>query len=114
MILKMPLPPSLNNMFATYNGRRIPSREYKAWKQAAAPVLMDQWRAAGGDVPGKSYALHYRFNIDHKSDIGNREKAATDLLVATIPGFPGDQWCDEITIRRDRTVDGAVVEIIQL
>src|SRR4051812_3679686 len=25
------MPPSSNNMFATYNGRRIPSREYKAW-----------------------------------------------------------------------------------
>lgn len=114
MILRFPLSPSLNNAFATFNGRRIPSREYKAWKLAAAPMLMEQWDAQGQPKFTKHYALHYRFNIDHKSDIGNREKCATDLIVATIPGFPGDQWADQISIMRDRTIEGAIVEVIQL
>ncbi len=106
-----PVPPTTNHLFATYNGRRIISREYKAWKADAGPKVIEQWEAQGRPVPPKGYSLHYRFNIDHKSDIGNREKAATDLLVAVIPGFPGDQWVNEITIRRDRTIDGAIVEV---
>jgi len=101
-------------MFATYNGRRIISREYKAWKASAAPMLIDQWQQQDRALPGKHYALHYRFNVNHQSDIGNREKAATDLLVSTIPGFPGDQWVDQISIARDRTIDGAIVEVEQL
>lgn len=114
LTFRLPLPPSLNNMFATFNGRRIPSREYKVWKAETAPLVIEQWQQQDRAIPGKHYALHYRFNIDHKSDIGNREKAATDLLVATIPGFPGDQWADQISIMRDRTIDGAIVEVVQL
>lgn len=118
MLITMPLPPSLNNAFATVTikgkSRRIISREYKAWKLAATGIVIDQWQAQGQPKFSKPFALHYRFNIDHKSDIGNREKCATDLLVAVIPGFPGDQWCDRITIDRDRTIDGAVVEVVSL
>ena len=118
MLIAMPLPPSLNNAFATVTikgkSRRIISREYKAWKEAAQGPVIDQWEAQGKPKIGKPYALHYRVNIDHKSDIGNRKKCATDLLVATIPGFPGDQWCDRITIVRDRSVVGAVVEVVAL
>lgn len=114
LTFRLPLPPSLNNMFATYKGRRIISREYKAWKADAAPKVMEQWDEQDRRLPDKHYALHYRVNINHQSDIGNREKAATDLLVATIPGFPGDQWCDQISIVRDRGVDGAVVDVVQL
>lgn len=111
LTLSLPLPPSLNNMFATFNGRRIMSREYKAWKAVAGPKAVEQWEEQGKVLPPKGYSLHYRFNIDHKSDIGNREKAATDLLVAVIPGFPDDQWCNEITIKRDRGIDGCIVEV---
>lgn len=114
LTFRLPLPPSLNNMFATFNGRRIPSREYKAWKADAGPKVMEQWIQQDQALPERHYALHYRVNIDHKSDIGNREKAATDLLVSTIPGFPGDQWCDQISIMRDRTIEGAIVEVMQL
>lgn len=106
--LSFDLPPSLNNAFATYNGRRIISREYKAWKKAAGAQIASQIRRLPS-VP-LHYALHYRFNIDHRSDIGNREKCATDLLVA-MKLIPGDQWCDRLLIERDRTINGAHVTV---
>lgn len=118
LTIAFPLPPSLNNAFATVTvkgkSRRIPSREYKAWKASAQGPVIDQWVGQGQPKISSPFALHYRFNIDHKSDIGNREKCATDLLVSTIPGFPGDQWCNRITIERDRSIDGAIVEVRSL
>ena len=118
MILHLPLPPSLNNAFPTVRirgkNRRVPSAEYKAWKMGAGLIALQQWRARGSPLFARHYASHWRFNIDHGGDIGNREKCGTDLLVATIPGFPGDQWCDRILIERDRTIEGAVVEVTQL
>lgn len=113
MILHFPMPPSLNNAYATFNGRRIPSRELKAWKKAAANAVADQLIEQGIPIFDKHYALHYRFNVNHQSDIGNREKCATDLIVA-LKIVPDDCWCDRIMIERDRTIDGATVEITQL
>ena len=61
----------------------------------------------------KHYALHYRFNVNHRSDIMNREKCATDLLVA-MKIIPDDCWCDRAVVERDRTIEGAVVTVRQL
>lgn len=110
LTLAFPLPPSLNNAFATYRGRRIISREYKAWKVNAGKAIADQLATMSPPSIGRSYSLHYRFNVNHQSDIGNREKCATDLLVA-MKLIPGDQWCDRILLERDRTVDGAIVTV---
>jgi hypothetical protein len=113
MILTFPLPPSSNNAYATFNGRRIPSRELKAWRIEARCAITEEMAFGSVATFGKPYALHYRFNVNHQSDIANREKAATDLLVA-LGIVPDDCWCDFLTIRRDRNIDGAIVEIEQL
>lgn len=111
LTLALPLPPSLNNAYASFNGNRIPSRQLKAWKKAAKALVIEQWEQQGRPAISKPYALHYRINVNHQSDIGNREKCATDLLVATIPGFPDDKWVNRITIERDRSIDGAIVVV---
>lgn len=40
--LTLPWPPGVNNLFATYRNRRIPTRRYKAWQEAAAASLAQQ------------------------------------------------------------------------
>jgi hypothetical protein len=110
----LPVPPSANNLFATYNGRRIISRAYKAWRKTAAETLLEQWRAADQPVIGQPYAVHIELNVNHQGDIANREKAITDLLVATIPGFPGDQWVNRMLIERNREIPAARVEVMTL
>lgn len=107
--LSFALPPSLNNAFPTVNGRRIVSREYKAWKALAAKSVAEQIaQLPRSPNVGKHYSLHYRFNVNHKSDVCNREKAATDLLVA-MKIIPDDCWCDRVVIERDRSIEGAHV-----
>lgn len=108
---EIPMPPSTNNLFATFNGRRIISREYKAWRERAAQRLTIAWHAAGEPLIGKPYAMLIRVNLNHKGDITNRIKAIEDLIVANIPGCPGDQWVNDSRIIRDRTVEEAQVEL---
>lgn len=115
---ELPIPPSANGLFTEVkvNGktRRIISRAYKAWKAEAAKALLEQWEAADKPTIGKPYAIHIAVNVNHQSDIFNREKAITDLFVSTIPGFPDDCWINQGTIERNREIDGARVEVVTL
>lgn len=112
----LPMPPSANNMFASVlikgKQRRIISRDYKAWRKLAAVTLIEQWEAADKPIIGKPYSVHIELNLNHQGDIANREKAITDLLVATIPGFPGDQWVNQMLIQRNRDIPAARVEVM--
>lgn len=114
MTFDLPMPPSTNNLFATFvqkgKTRRIPTREYKAWRKLAADVLGAQYARYGSPAVHKPVALHIRLNLNHKGDIANREKAITDLLVEHLD-MPDDCWVDRIVIERDRTVEAAVVSI---
>lgn len=37
----LPLPPSVNNLFATVGRKRVKSREYRAWLAACEPLLVE-------------------------------------------------------------------------
>lgn len=120
MTFDLPMPPSTNNLFATILAKRkgkgqpvptrIPTREYKAWREAAAEKLGAQYARYGSPAIHKPIALHIRLNVNHQSDIANREKAITDLLVEHLD-MPDDCWVDRILIERDRTVEAAVVTV---
>lgn len=117
---ELPMPPTANNLFATFipkkggKPRRIISREYKAWRAEAGASLLEQWEASDRPIISPPYAVHIDLNLNHQSDIANREKALVDLLVATIPGFPGDQWVNRILIVRNREIAAARVEVVTL
>lgn len=83
--VEVPIPPSTNNLYATVGRRRIPTREYKAWREAAGPVVR---RLA----PATAFPVELRYTLTGKvnalRDIGNVEKALTDQLVfeGVLPG----------------------------
>jgi hypothetical protein len=93
---------------------RFPSAEYKAWKRNASADLLSAWIDQGKPYIGKPYAVHIELNLSHQSDIANREKALCDLLVSTLPGFPGDQWINRLLIERNRDIPAARVEVVTL
>lgn len=107
--VELPRPPSINNAFATFNNRRIPSREYKAWKLEAAQMLMAQRaRCAIGPV---EITITVDESPRYPSDIDNRIKPVLDCLVdnGIIDGDTGK------TVRKVTalwgSVPGALVEI---
>lgn len=81
--LSLPYPPSVNGL--TFNAKkgagkgRVATEAYNAWKQAAGTRVKDSHRAGFG---------RYYLNIavrrpdERRRDLGNLEKAISDLLVA--------------------------------
>src|ERR1700744_389751 len=78
-IIALPPPPSVNNLFTNdgKRGRRI-SKHYKAWRDQAGWQLV---RQRPGCIKGR-YALEIYVQANARADIGNLEKACSDLLQA--------------------------------
>lgn len=76
--LTLPWPPALNNLFATFNNRRIPSRRYKAWLAEAQASL----RAQRPDRIAGSFEASFVLSPPdrRKRDLDGLAKAALDLL----------------------------------
>lgn len=95
VILTIPKPPSTNNLFIGSGKRRIRSPGYRAWAEAAGWELQRQ-------RPSKTVgpvSLFYEIQepaTKRRTDLGNYEKAATDLLV-THELIEAD---DQFTVRR--------------
>jgi len=112
MNISLPIPPSVNSMFANViirgKQRRVKSKEYTAWKALVAPKLDRQWKAS--PPIAKPYGVCIRININHQSDIDNRVKPILDALVnAQI--IVGDQYVNDCRIIRDRSVEACEVDI---
>lgn len=112
MTFDLPMPPSVNACFATdfRTKRRFASKAYTAWKAAAGEKLSAQYNAYGAPAIHKPIALSIRLGLNYQSDIANREKPLTDLLVATLD-MADDRYIERIVIERDQSIEGAFVTI---
>ena len=108
MIYHLPMPPSVNGMFATdfKTKRRFISKDYTSWKKKAGDIVALH-RVKG--IP-KPYGVHIRLNLDHRGDVDNRCKPILDLLVQQ-GVIVGDQWVNTIRIDRDRSIPECTVEV---
>lgn len=80
--VELPVPPSTNNLFASAKGtrRRFITAEYRAWKELAAPLAAALKSPAA--YPVEVWLTLAGKGINPQSDVANREKATTDLLVS--------------------------------
>lgn len=81
IVFDLPYPPTTNNLFINVRRGRIRSQKYDSWIQEAGCEIMRQRpRKIDGPV-----SLNYEFQevhkVNRKRDLGNLEKATTDLLV---------------------------------
>ena len=79
MTLTLPWPPAVNNLFATFQNRRIPSRRYKQWLAEALAAVRAQQPAR---IVG---SFHVRVLLDRpdrrRRDLDGLLKAPLDCLV---------------------------------
>ena len=78
----LPMPPTLNNMFATNfaTKRRFKSKAYGEWIAEAQIALAQQHPVF--PVRGKIRVFYELGRLKGRADIANREKALSDFLVA--------------------------------
>ena len=72
----VPVPPSVNNLFVSgRNGKRFPSKEYRAWRAIAIPIMSQM-------IPVKSYPVRAIFVVIGKlrkgRDLDNALKGLLD------------------------------------
>jgi len=76
----LPYPPTTNHLFATAGAKRVKSRAYRAWIDAAGCEIMAQGRQrVHGPV---TLAIALRRPDKRKRDLSNAIKAVEDLIVS--------------------------------
>ena len=106
VILKLPVPPSVNGLFATVGRRRIKSRRYRAWlKEAGWEVQRQRCGCIGGP-----WQADIALPADLKGDADNYSKALLDLLVKHHV-VDDDRHCQRLTITKAVTVGPVIVTL---
>lgn len=108
ILINLPVPPSVNNLFATAGKRRVTSKKYADWIEIAGWKLKSQ---RPGSVSGW-YELFVFLPVKMPGDIGNREKALSDLLVKH-GVIEDDKLAWSIRIARDHRVEGECQAVIR-
>jgi len=81
--LTLPYPPSVNNLYASYNGRRIPSRECKAFKEAVSDACQF---ARVRPLSGPVRVTLNLYRPRRSGDLDNYAKAALDSMTGRCYG----------------------------
>lgn len=77
--IKIPFPPTTNNLFLNVKGKgRVPTPEYRAWRQHASLVVASQRPMQ----ITKRVCVHVDLDQRRQGDADNRLKAPLDLLVS--------------------------------
>ena len=96
--LTIPVPPSANNLFATVkSGRRVKSRQYKAWLADCGTEILVQ--APRRHEERKPLLVRIQAELDYRRDLDNTIKPILDMLVHHRIMLD-DRWVDEIHARR--------------
>ena len=78
--LRLPLPPSTNNLYITRGKKRVISPKYRAWRDDAGWALIEQKpKPVIGDF---DLWLYVEWPDKRRRDIDNSVKACLDLLVS--------------------------------
>lgn len=114
LAFSLPMPPSTNGLFATFKGRRIITREYKAWRAEAEGLINLAWQQNGHPSFLRHMSLTIHVGLNYCGDISNRVKAIEDAIGKAIPDFPDDRYYDRVIVERVPGLEGARVLIGQL
>lgn len=111
----IPVPPSTNHLFATYQGRRIKTRAYRSWIQQAEAVLLEHvWKGVRfGKEPVR---VHVRPPFNGRRDLDNYCKPVGDVLVQSgILASDRMSTIQEITaVRGSKDQQGCIVTVSRL
>lgn len=98
IVLLLPFPPGVNNLFANVGKRRVVSKRYAAWRKAAKRGLSSQDPEGQAFVTGPfTIAMTFDRPDRRKRDLDGLAKAPLDLLV-TMGVIEDDHLAQRITL----------------
>lgn len=94
--VQLPLPPSVNGLYATVRGRRIKTQHARKWHRDASWSIKIE--AKGRKIKGP-WAVDVVLPRSMRGDCDNRLKILLDACVAS-GVVPDDRYVDGITVKR--------------
>lgn len=79
--LRLPMPPSTNNLYVNGRKGRFPSQKYETWKMEAWTEMLSQRPSKVAGPVSLTYVFQDRAD-NRRRDLDNLIKAPTDFLVA--------------------------------
>ena len=107
--IELPFPPSVNGLTANAKKGRIRTAAYAAWYIQASANIKDSHRAGFGPY---SLSICLRRPDGRRRDLGNLEKAISDLLVAH-GVVQDDSLAERITVQWDAGLSAECVGRVQ-
>lgn len=87
VVFELPLPPGVNNQYATVNGRRVLSGEARRWKQAALRAMAGVFSAefkARAQAGYLALFIDFYFETPLRRDLDGGLKIAQDTICAAL------------------------------
>jgi len=106
IILTMPVPPSVNNLFINLRHGRAPSKRYKAWQTEAGWELQ---RQRPGRIAGE-WEIDIALPIGTVADLDNLAKPILDLLVKHRV-VTDDKFCTRLTVANAKTLGSCIITL---
>jgi Holliday junction resolvase RusA-like endonuclease len=106
IILTLPRPPSVNNLFSTIGRKRVTSKRYKEWQTEAGWELQ---RQRPGRITGE-WQCDIALPIGTVADLDNLAKPILDLLV-THEVVPDDKFCTRLTVAKAKTLGRCIITV---
>ena len=109
----LPMPPSVNHLYATVRGRRVLSKEGRNYKSAIGLSISVDMSRKRLTIPSKTaqigIAALFTFDNNRRTDLDNRLKALLDCLTGLV--YPDDSQVAAIltTKRIDKTAVASVI-----
>ena len=98
--IRVPLPPSTNNLYATAHGKRVKTNAYKVWLNTAGWEVKIQLGAfERTPLVSGPCSVGIIAPVGRNRDIDNLCKPVLDLLVH-MQVIADDKWVDEVRIGR--------------
>jgi crossover junction endodeoxyribonuclease RusA len=107
--LELPFPPSVNGLTANASKGRVKTPAYRAWFALASTCIKDRHRVGFGPY---SLSICLRRPDKRRRDLGNLEKAISDLLVAH-GVVRDDSLSERISLQWDAGLPAECVVLVQ-
>ena len=98
--LRLPVPPSVNQLYGNRRGCRYKTKRYRDWLLQAGLYHVAQWRKTGELYGQGAYIVHIRIPQKLRGDADNRIKPILDFLVSRSV-TDDDKHCQKVTCERD-------------